>query len=197
MCQKSQKPNEPFLRKTDVRHTPKTSLFHKFLREIQPILESCDWLKNPAIWLAKSILGHISGSRIFPNMKLVQAYNNYSNITFIIDQIEKKLKNWKKNLNLPIHSKNPRLGLFSPFWGQIIIFKKIWLCHAQHHMGTWHHIDFQKKTKEPIPRKHPNRRTDRPYSYNPSGHGQGSYKRISQLRGIAVDDKNKIQYNSA
>ena len=177
--------------------TTKAGFFHLFLREIQPILESCDWLKNPAIWLAKSILGHISGSRIFPNMKLVQAYNNYSNITFIIDQIEKKLKNWKKNLNLPIYSKNPRLGLFSPFWGQSIIFKKIWLCHAQHHMGTWHHIDFQKKTKEPVPRKLPNRMTDRPYSYNPSGHGQGSYKRISQLRGIAVDDKNKIQYNSA
>ena len=44
-----------------------------------------------------------------------------------------------------------------------------------------------KKTKEPIPRKLPKRRTDRPYSYDPSG----------QLRGIAVDNKNKIQYNSA
>ena len=38
---------------------------------------------------------------------------------------------------------------------------------------------------------------DRPHSDNPSGHGQGSYKRISQLRGIAVDNKNKIKYNSA
>ena len=36
-------------------------------------------------------------------------------------------------------------------------------------------------------------RTDRPYSYDPSGNGQGSYKRISQLRDIAVDSKNKIQ----
>ena len=44
-----------------------------------------------------------------------------------------------------------------------------------------------EKTKEPIPRKLPKRRTDRPYSYDPSG----------QLRGIAVDNKNKIQYNSA
>ena len=35
---------------------------------------------------------------------------------------------------------------------------------------------------------------DRSYSQDPSGHVQGSYKRISQLRDIAVDDK-KIQYN--
>ena len=54
-----------------------------------------------------------------------------------------------------------------------------------------------EKTNEPIPRKLPNRRMDRPHSYDPSGHGQESYKRISQLRGIAVDNKNKIQYNSA
>ena len=39
--------------------------------------------------------------------------------------------------------------------------------------------------------------TDRPYSYDTSGHGQGSYKRISQLRDIAVDNKNKMEYNSA
>ena len=38
---------------------------------------------------------------------------------------------------------------------------------------------------------------DRPYSYGLSGHGQGSYKRINQLRVIAVDNKNKVQYNSA
>ena len=38
---------------------------------------------------------------------------------------------------------------------------------------------------------------DRPHSYDPSGHGQESYKRISQLSGIAVDNKDKIQYNSA
>ena len=38
---------------------------------------------------------------------------------------------------------------------------------------------------------------DRPYSYDTSGHGQESYKRISQLSGIAVDNKDKIQYNSA
>ena len=42
-----------------------------------------------------------------------------------------------------------------------------------------------------------NRRTDRPYSYDPSGHDQESYKRISQLSDIVVENKNKIQYNSA
>ena len=34
------------------------------------------------------------------------------------------------------------------------------------------------------------------YSYDP-GHGQESYKRISQLNDIAVENKNKIRYNSA
>ena len=33
--------------------TTKTSLFHLFLREIQPIWESSDWLKIPTIWMAK------------------------------------------------------------------------------------------------------------------------------------------------
>ena len=37
----------------------------------------------------------------------------------------------------------------------------------------------------------------RPYSYDPSGHDQESYKRISQLSGIAVHNKDKIQYNLA
>ena len=56
--------------------TTKAGFFHLFLREIQPILESCDWLKNPTIWLTKSILGHILGTRIFRNKKFVQAYSN-------------------------------------------------------------------------------------------------------------------------
>ena len=33
--------------------------------------------------------------------------------------------------------------------------------------------------------------------HDPFGHDQESYKRISQLTGIAVDKKDKIQYNSA
>ena len=39
--------------------------------------------------------------------------------------------------------------------------------------------------------------TDLIHMYYPSGHGHGSYKRISQLRGFAVDNKKKIQHNSA
>ena len=64
-------------------------------------------------------------------------------------------------------------------------------------MGPYYHVEFPKKTKEPIPWKPQNRRTDRPYSYDPSSHGQESYKRISQMSDIAVDNKDKIQYNSA
>ena len=33
------------------------------------------WLKNPAIWLAENILAHISGTRIFPNMRFVQEHS--------------------------------------------------------------------------------------------------------------------------
>ena len=44
-------------------------------------------------------------------------------------------------------------------------------------------LSSQKKTKEPIPWKLLIRRTDRPYSYDLSGHGLESYKRISQLSG--------------
>ena len=83
LCQKSEKPNEPLLRKLLDGHT-KNQFVSLIFCEIQPILESCDWLKNPAIWLAKSILSHISGTRIFPNMKFVQAYKNYSNYRLII-----------------------------------------------------------------------------------------------------------------
>ena len=78
LCQNLEKPNEPFLRKLLGRHTK---------NQFVPLIsswdtESCHWLKNPSIWLPKSILGHISGTWIFPNMKFVQVYKNYSNIYF-------------------------------------------------------------------------------------------------------------------
>ena len=72
LCQKSEKPKESFLRKLLNGHTKNQYISLIFFCEIQPCLESCDWLKNPAIWLVKSILGHISETRIFPNMKFVQ-----------------------------------------------------------------------------------------------------------------------------
>ena len=39
------------------------------------------------------------------------------------------------------------------------------------------------------------KRPDRPYLYDLSDHGWGSNNRISELRDIAVDNKDKIQYN--
>ena len=107
--------------------------------------------------------------------------------TFIIDQIEKKLKNWEK---IPIHSKNPRLGLFSPFWGKTFSKNLALSCTTPH--GPLTPCWVPGKTKEPIPKTLPKRRTDRPYSFDPCDHGQGSYKKIIQLKGIAVDNKNKI-----
>ena len=35
------------------------------------------WLKNPAIWLAENILGHLSGKKNFPNMGFVQDCSKY------------------------------------------------------------------------------------------------------------------------
>ena len=118
------------------------------------------WFKNPAISLAKSILTHISASETFPNMRLVQAYNNQYK-TFIIDQIEKKILTkfsytFKKPSAWPIFS---------------ILQAKI-----------------PKKLKSQFQE---NRRSDRSF-----GHGWESNKRISQLRGIAVDNKDNFQYNS-
>ena len=47
-----------------------------------------------------------------------------------MDQIVKKLTKFyyafKKTLDL---------AYFPPFFGQKYYFEKIWLCHAQHHMG--------------------------------------------------------------
>ena len=98
-----------------------------------------------------------------------------------------------------MHSKNPTLGLFSPFWRQKHYFQKIQLCHAQHHMGPSYHVEFQKKKLKSQfqENRRTGRRTGRPYSQDPSGHGHGSNKRIRELRVIAVDNKNKIQCNSA
>ena len=86
--------------------------------DTQQVLESCDWLKNLAIWLAKNILGHISGTSIFPNIKFVEPYCNYSNINFHYSPDWEKIKELRKNPNFSIHSKIPRLGLFSRFWGE-------------------------------------------------------------------------------
>ena len=46
------------------------------------------WLKNPVICLAKSILAHISGTKLFPSAGFVQECNKW---IFIMHQIQKKL----------------------------------------------------------------------------------------------------------
>ena len=61
-------------------------------------------------------------------------------------------------------------------------------------MGPQHHVEFQKKSKKPIPRKLLKIRTVISYSYDPSGHGQGYYKRISQLRGFLLITR--IKFNT-
>ena len=102
----------------------------------------------------------------------------------------------RKKLNLPIHSKNPGRRIFSHFACKTWFSKDLALsCTTPH--GPLTPCWVSEKTKKSIPRKFLNRRTDRPYSYDPSCHGQGCYKRISQLREIAVDNKTKVQCNSA
>ena len=61
-------------------------------------------------------------------------------------------------------------------------------------MGLQHHAEFQKKLKSQFQENF--QRTDRPYLQEPPGHSRVSNKRINQLRDIAIDNKNKIQYNS-
>ena len=48
------------------------------------------WLKNPAIWLAKNILAHLSRTKNFPNMGFVQKHIK-KQILIITDQIQEKL----------------------------------------------------------------------------------------------------------
>ena len=70
LCQKSEKPNEPFLRKLLDGHTK-----NQFIA----LISLWDTANFRVQWL---MLGDISGTRIFPNMTFVQAYKNYSNINF-------------------------------------------------------------------------------------------------------------------
>ena len=116
----------------------KASFFHLFLRKIQPILESCDWLKSPTIWLAKSILGHISGTRIFPNMKFVQAYSSYSNINFHYRPNWKKIIELRKKTKLSYIYIQRTLGLaYFPHFRVKHCFQKMWLsCTTRHGSRT-------------------------------------------------------------
>ena len=86
--------------------------------------------------------------------------------------------NWKKKLNFSIHSKNPRLVLFSTFWGQKYFFQKMLLsCTTPYGLLTlfW----APQKAKAWISSKLADRRTGKPYSKDLSGpSNQGFNKRI-------------------
>ena len=162
MWQNSEKSNELFLRKLLNGHT-KNQFISLIFVEIHPILESCDWLKNPAIWLTKRILGHISGTRIFTEMNFVQAYKNYkTKLIFITDQINKKIKNWEKNWTFLYIQRTLGLAYFSHFWGKTWFSKNQALSHIIPH-GPLRPCWVPEKTEEPVPRKLLKRRTGRPF----------------------------------
>ena len=76
-------------------------------------------------------------------------------------------------------------------------FQKMWLCHAQHDMGPEHHVEFQEKLNSQFKENFQTEgRTELIDMYYSSGHGQGSYKRISQLRSFAEDNEKKIQHTT-
>ena len=88
-----------------------------------------------------------------------------------------------------MHSKNPRLDLLSQFLGQKYV-QKIWLCHAQHHMGPWHNTESQKKQANS---KKTFRQKDGQTFIGPFWSWLGrSNKGISHLRSIVVDNRNRL-----
>ena len=127
----------------------------------------------------------------FPNMKFVQAYSNYSNTNSHYRPNWEKIKELRKKNNF----RTLVLAYFRHLGGKTLFSQNLALSFTTLH-GPQTPCWVIEKTKEPIPRKTEGL-TDLIHIYDPYGHGQGSYKRISQLRGIAADNKNKIQYNSA
>ena len=131
LCQNSEKPNEPFLRKlldglTKNQFAPLISLWDTANFRILWFIENCRNL------VGEKNFRHIWGTKIFPNMKFVQAYKNYSNINFHYRPNLWKNKELSKKLNF----------LQEPWtWSIFLIlgakhdFQKTWLCHTQHRMG--------------------------------------------------------------
>ena len=114
------------------------------------ILQS-DW---PRVWA-------ISDVPIFPNMKFVQAYNNYSIINFHYRPNWEKNKELRKKKTFLYIQRILGLAYFPHFWGKTLFSKNL----AVMHNTTWtpNIMLSSRKTKEPIPRQIPNRRTNRPY----------------------------------
>ena len=99
------------------------------------------WFKNPANWLAESILVHISG-RFLPVYDLCRNTANNINFHYTTNSV-------KINLN-PIFFKislNSRhyfcslAGIFPQFLKQKKFFRKLQLCHTQCHKGPHHHAN--------------------------------------------------------
>ena len=93
------------------------------------------WLKNPVIWLAENILGHVTGTKIFPNIRFVQEHINFHYKTNSIKINDKFVNKFKKILTLAY------------FWFIFLIlgakhfFSKTRLGHAHLNM------DFQEHAK--------------------------------------------------
>ena len=145
LCQKSENNNESFLRKLWERHTKNQFISLIFLwdtansRVLRLIEKSCNLIAQEHFWL------------ISLEPKLSEIWNLFKCTritviqTFIIDQTYKKKKELSKKLNFPMHSKNPGLGLFSPFWVWNIIFKN---SGCVIHNTTWApYVEFQKKIR--------------------------------------------------
>ena len=71
--------NEPFLRKLMEGHTKNQFISLIFSWDTANLSPVMDWKILQSDWL-RAFWAIISEARIFPNMKFVQAYNNYSNI---------------------------------------------------------------------------------------------------------------------
>ena len=131
LCQNSGKPNEPFLRKL---------LDGLTKNQFTPLISLWDTANFRTLWLieksrnviAQEHFAHISGTKIYPNMRFVQAYKNYSNINFHYRPNLWKNKELSKKLNF---LKEPWAWPIFLILGAKHDFQKTWLCHTQHHMG--------------------------------------------------------------
>ena len=129
-------------------------------------------------------------------MKFVQAYKITVIQSFIIDQTDKKIKNWEKNWTFLYIQRTLGLAYFPHFGGKTFFSKNLALSYTAPHgplTPSW----VPEKNLRANSMKTSEQKDRQTLFIWPLSHGQESYKRISQLSGIAVDNKNKIQYNSA
>ena len=116
--------------------------------------------KNPAIWLAKSILTPHLRNLNFPKYGISARIKQIIWNSFT-DQTQKKIMTKFSN-----KSEKPYFWPIFPFLVQKIFFEKIWLsCTTTHRPLTscW----VSEKTKEPIPRKLPDRAKIGPFQLQP------------------------------